>query len=145
MLARILHWICRLALGGLFIYAAYTKLKAPLLFEMAVSAYQLLPVWAVIKVAWLLPRLELVLGVVLIVGWGLRYTATFTALLLAAFLFAMTRSYLRGDAIDCACFGLGEAVSPITLARDTILFLLAVFLAVSAWRQARLRLATQSH
>lgn len=142
MFARILHWICRLALGGLFIYAAYTKLKAPLLFEMALSAYQLLPVWAVIKIAWLLPRVELALGLVLIVGWGLRYTSTFTALLMTAFLFAMTRSYLRGDAIDCACFGLGEAVSPFTLTRDTILFLMAVFLAVSAWRQARLRLAT---
>ncbi len=142
MLARILHWVCRLVLGGLFIYAAYTKLKAPLLFEMALSAYQLLPAWAVIKVAWLLPRLELALGVVLIVGWGLRYTSTFTALLMTAFLFAMTRSYLRGNAIDCACFGLGEVVSPFTLARDSGLFLMAVFLAVTAWRQARPQPAT---
>ncbi|MBA4394709.1 MAG: DoxX family protein, partial [Desulfobacca sp.] len=39
----LLHWACRLFLGGLFLYAGYTKIDNPLQFAAALEAYQLVP------------------------------------------------------------------------------------------------------
>ena len=45
---RVLTILLRLSLGGIFLYAAWTKLKDPwALFAMAIDSYQLLPTWAV--------------------------------------------------------------------------------------------------
>ena len=137
MTGRVLHWLCRLALGALFIYAGFTKVYPPdhqFLFEMAVSAYQLLPVWAVIVVARALPWFEMTLGLVLILGWKLRYTSTLTALIVSGFIAAMAITYARGIEADCGCFGFGEPISPFTLARDSLLLVMAVYLTVYASR-----------
>lgn len=137
MFARLLGWFARIVLGGLFVYAGFTKVY-PLdnwyLFELTLSTYQLLPVWGIRVVATLLPWLEMSLGVLLVVGWKLRFWATFTALLLSVFIAAMSITYFRGIEADCGCFGLGEPISPFTLARDSVLLALAVFLAVQSWR-----------
>lgn len=137
MIVRVLYWICRLGLGGLFIYAGLSKglypFESPFLFEVAVSSYQILPVQGVIVVAHVLPWLEVALGLLLLVGWKLRYFATFAALLLLAFIAAMTITYARGIEADCGCFGLGEPISPFTLARDAVVLVMAVFLAACAW------------
>ena len=135
MLLRVLEWICRLLLGALFVIAGYTKLGNPFLFEMAVDTYQLLPPIGVIVVARTLPWLELVLGMLLVRGWKLNYVATFTALLMGAFLLAMSITYARGIEANCGCFGLSEPISPMTLARDSLLFAFAVFLAIYSWRK----------
>ena len=44
-------------------------------------------------------------------------------------------TYARGIEADCGCFGLGEPITPATLTRDSLLFVLAVFLAIYAWRR----------
>jgi methylamine utilization protein MauE len=49
----------------------------------------------------------------------------------------MIISYARGLAIDCGCFGPGEALGPKTLLRDASLLALAIALAVLAMRPAR--------
>lgn len=137
MFLRVLAWTCRIALGVVFIYAGFTKLYPPehqFLFEMAVSTYQLLPVWAVIVVARTLPWLEIALGVLLLAGWRLRYVAVFTGALVGVFTAAMAITYARGIEANCGCFGFGERISPFTLARDSVMLLMAVFLSVSAWR-----------
>lgn len=138
MTLKVFELICRLVLGGLFVYAGFTKLYPPenrLLFEMAVSSYQLLPVPIVIVVAYVLPWVEVTLGVFLMAGWKLRYFATFAALLLGAFIAAMGITYARGIEADCGCFGLGEPISPFTLLRDSGVLVIALFLAVYAWRK----------
>ena len=136
--SRILEWIARLGLGALFIYAGYAKLQNPFVFEMAVDGYQLLPPTGVIVVARGLPWLEVVLGLVLWTGWKLRYSATFTTLLLGAFLVIMGITYARGIEAACGCFGTSEPIGPRTLARDSLIFAFAAALAGRAWRQ-RLR------
>ena len=137
MALRVFGWICRLILGGLFLYAGYTKLRNPFLFEMAVDAYRLLPPKGVIVVARSLPWLEVALGILLLAGWKIQYIASFTALLLGAFVVAMAVTYHRGIEATCGCFGFGERISPLTLARDSVLVALAVFLAVYSWRRNR--------
>ncbi|MFQ5817480.1 MAG: MauE/DoxX family redox-associated membrane protein [Terriglobia bacterium] len=148
----ILHWLtslrtgtglARLVLAAIFLYAGFTKglypFEEPFLFAIAVSSYQLLPEWAVIFVSRALPWLEIALGLVLLVGWKLRYVAAFTALLLTAFMVAMGITYARGIEADCGCFGFGEPISPLTLARDSLFLGLAFYLAVSAWRAPSVR------
>jgi len=130
---RILTLIFRIALGGLFAYAGYVKLREPLLFEMAVDAYRLLPPWGVIAVARTLPWVEVALGAMLLIGWQLKYVASVAALLLGVFVAMMAITYSRGTEASCGCFGFGEKIGPLTLARDTLLFGVAVFVAVQAW------------
>src|ERR1035438_8850015 len=67
--AGVLALILRVALGAIFVYAAWIKLREPwALFAMAIDSYQVLPVWAVEVVARALPWFELLLGVLLIAG-----------------------------------------------------------------------------
>ena len=137
MLWRILQWLARLFLAGLFLTAGYVKLRNPFLFEMAVDSYQLLPPTGVIIVARTVPWMEIALGLLLLVGWKLPYFATFTALLLGFFLTMMGIAYSRGIEATCGCFGFGGQVSSRTLARDAGLFGIAVYLAVYCWKRRR--------
>lgn len=130
---RVFEWLARLALGALFLYAGYAKLRNPFLFEMAVDGYQLLPPAGVIVVARGLPWLEVALGLLLWSGWKLPYSATLTTLLLGAFLTMMAITYARGIEAACGCFGTSEPISPRTLARDSGIFLIAAGLAGRAW------------
>lgn len=132
MIARILRFI----LGAVFLYAAYTKLRQPLsLFALSIDSYQLLPDYAVFAVAYTLPFVELGLGILLWIGWGLRLVATATVLILSTFFVLMLRSYGMGLTIDCGCFGAGESLSVKTLVRDGILLAAAIALAVLAFKR----------
>src|SRR5581483_3882007 len=114
----ILVWLVRLVLGGIFIYAAWIKLKEPwLLFAMSIDQYKVLPQWGVMAVARTLPWFELLLGLVLITGRLPKISSVAASALLALFFGLMVRAYAKGDTIDCGCFGPGEQISPLTLAR----------------------------
>jgi len=119
----------RIILAAVFLWAAYSKLKQSyLVFAMTIDAYQLLPEWAVLAVARLLPPFELLLGLALLAGWKLRVTALAAMLLMLAFFAILLASYGRGLTIDCGCFGVGEPLTPLTLARDGALVAAAVAL-----------------
>jgi uncharacterized membrane protein YphA (DoxX/SURF4 family) len=133
----------RVILGAVFVYAAYTKLREPwMLFAFAVNSYQVLPEWAVTIVARGLPWFELALGLFLLLGWKLRWTASAAAGLLAFFFTLMLYTYIknpRTEAISCGCFGFGEKLGPLTLARDASLLALAFAIVVGAFLTARRR------
>ncbi len=129
--------LLRLLLGAVFVYAAYMKLRDPwTLFAMSIDGYKLLPEWGVVTLARTLPWFELVLGLVLISGLALRYASVAGAALLGVFFVIMTISYARGMAIECGCFGPGEALGPKTLLRDGTLVILAIALAVLSMRRS---------
>ncbi len=127
----------RVALGIVFVYAAWTKLRDSwVLFAFQIDAYRLLPQWAVMAAARSLPWAELLLGVLLIVGKWLRLSASLVSLILISFLAAMARSYLKGMQIDCGCFGSGDVISPYTLLRDSGLLAASLILTWLAFRAA---------
>src|SRR5258705_939382 len=98
--------ILRIALGAIFVYAAWTKLKDPwALFAMAIDSYQVLPMWAVEWLARTLPWAELLIGVLLIAGRWMRLSTVITSLLLLVFFTLMIRAYVKGIEINCGCFG----------------------------------------
>jgi uncharacterized membrane protein YphA (DoxX/SURF4 family) len=116
---RALALVLRIALGAIFVYSAWSKLKDSwALFAMAVDSYQVLPLWGVQLVARTLPWAELLIGVLLIVGRWMRVATVTCSLLLVVFFGLMTRAHLKGMEINCGCFGPGEVISWRTLLRD---------------------------
>jgi uncharacterized membrane protein YphA (DoxX/SURF4 family) len=130
---RWLRLLLRLMLAGVFLYAAWTKLRQPwLMFALSIDAYQLLPEWAVLTTARVLPWLELAIGVLLLIGVWLRYVSILAAAILGVFFAIMLLSFGKGMGIDCGCFGVGEPLTAKTLARDGLLLAAAIMLAVLA-------------
>jgi uncharacterized membrane protein YphA (DoxX/SURF4 family) len=127
----------RVILGGVFIYAAYVKLRDPWeLFALAISQYQLLPLQMVEPIARTLPWAELAIGVLLVTGRWLRVAATGASLMLLTFFVLMIRADIKGMAINCGCFGgTDDIISWKTLLRDGSL--LACSLALTTWAYVR--------
>ena len=130
----VLALILRVALGAIFVYAAWIKLREPwALFAMAIDSYQVLPVWAVEVVARALPWFELLLGVLLIAGLWRHVSAAAASLLLAVFFGLMVRAMAKGMQIDCGCFGPGDRLSWVTLVRDGALLASSLFVTARAF------------
>ncbi len=125
---RILHWACRIVLGGIFIYSGYIKQQAPLEFSGAIAGYKLVPDALIFPLATYLPWAEMILGALILVGWKIRYFAAAAAALLLGFIVVLTITYFRGIDAQCGCFGFGERISPLTIARDGLILLPALFL-----------------
>jgi len=136
--AGVLASVLRVALGVIFVYAAWLKLHEPwALFAMAIDSYQVLPAWAVEVVARALPWFELLLGTLLIAGVWRKPATIAASLLLALFFGLMVRAMAKGMQIDCGCFGPGERLSWTTLLRDGALLASSVFVTTMALRSAR--------
>jgi uncharacterized membrane protein YphA (DoxX/SURF4 family) len=137
---RWLLLVGRLILGGVFLYAAYAKLSQPwMLFAMSINSYQMVSESSTKLLAQTLPWFELALGLLLLTGWALRWTATVASALLLFFFSVMLRAYMKNLAIFCGCFGVGEKLGPRTLTRDGSLAALAIAVAIGAFLMHRRR------
>jgi uncharacterized membrane protein YphA (DoxX/SURF4 family) len=151
--ARTLLILGRLVLAAIFLVAAYAKLKPQAavpwssasvktslsLFAMQVDSYQLLPPQLVSPVAHLLPPFELFLGLWLLSGVLLPYSALVTTLLIGAFFATQVRTYRAGLEINCGCFGPGERLGPKTLLHDGAFLALALAVTIGAFMLRRKR------
>ena len=140
---RWLSTIARLVLAGVWIAAGLSKITDLDASVRAVRAYRLLPELAAQLVGAGQPVIELLLGVLLLVGAGVRAGAVISAVLMLGFVIGISSAWARGLRIDCGCFGSGGQLaageSPSygwDLARDGGLFVLAVLLA--RWPSGRL-------
>jgi putative oxidoreductase len=138
---KTLRWVTfglRVALGVIFVYAAWVKLRLPWqLFAMSIDSYQLLPEPLVEFLARTLPWFELLLGLVLVTGRWLRVSASVTSLLLLVFFSLMVRAAVKGQEISCGCFGPGEAISWKTMLRDGSMLAGALFVTAMAFVRSR--------
>lgn len=124
----------RLILGGVFVYAGYTKLRQPwMLFAMSINSYQIVSESSTKILAQTLPWFELALGLMLLTGWILRWSATAASALLVFFFSVMLHAYMKNLEIFCGCFGVGEKLGPITLLRDGSLAALALAVAIGTF------------
>ncbi len=130
--------VARLVVGGVWIAAGWLKLADPTENVRAVRAYDLLPEGIVPAVGHTLPVLELVVGICLVVGLFVRWSAVVSGLLLLAFVIGISSAWARGLSIECGCFGGGGGPAagasdkyPWELARDVGLLLLSALL---VWR-----------
>ena len=134
---KYLPWVglvARLILGGTLIVAGYLKFDELDKSQMAVRAYELLPIPLANFMGIFLPFFELAIGILLVLGASTRIAAFLSGLLMFAFIIGISQAWARGLSIDCGCFGGGGQVAPgeadyvTPLLRDTGLTLLAIYL-----------------
>jgi uncharacterized membrane protein YphA (DoxX/SURF4 family) len=144
---RIFLLVGRLALGAMFLFAAYAKLKPQAampwsvgsvrtslsMFAMQVDSYQMLSPGAVSLAAHSLPFVELAVGLWLLTGLWLRFSTSITTLLLAGFFALMVRTYSLGLEINCGCFGPGEQLGKKSLLRDGSLLAFSIAVTICAF------------
>jgi protein-disulfide isomerase/uncharacterized membrane protein YphA (DoxX/SURF4 family) len=138
---RLRPWLgtlVRLALGVIWIWAAWSKLRAPREFVQAVRAYDATPEWLSKAIGYGLPVLELCLGILLILGIVVRMAAVASGVLFLVFLIGLIQASARGLQLECGCFGGGGATAGNTsytldILRDVGLLVLAGYLAWWSW------------
>jgi uncharacterized membrane protein YphA (DoxX/SURF4 family) len=154
-LRRAIIWIGRLVLGGIFLYAGYSKVFLPnnnlwpffvLKFSIStnisnfafqVEAFKLLPPWGVQFVAHTLPFAEIVLGLLVLIGWRLRIWASLLTLIMLGFFVVVTRAYLLHMNINCGCFATPEPIGPRKIVEDAALSALALLMTYFAFVESR--------
>jgi uncharacterized membrane protein YphA (DoxX/SURF4 family) len=128
--------LCRIFVGGLFLYAAATKLPDMAKFAVDVANYRLLPASLVPVTAAVVIGLEIVTGVLLVLGVWARPAAIALSGLLVVFTAGIAQALARGIDLKCGCFGGQQAATWWTVLRD--LAILAPALAVAFWGPGRL-------
>jgi uncharacterized membrane protein YphA (DoxX/SURF4 family) len=104
--------IARLILGGVLLVAGYLKAFTIDKSQMAVRAYEVLPIPLANFLGIILPWLEIGAGLLLILGFAVRYISIFGTALMLIFVIAIGQAWARGLSIDCGCFGGGGTVAP---------------------------------
>jgi len=123
--------LARLALGGVFVLASLDKIIHPQAFAEMIYNYQLLPGRAINLTAVVLPWLELILGLLLIIGRAMPGAVGLANLLLAAFFGALMFNLARGLNVHCGCFSTKPTGDPATwwyVIRDTGFLILGGYL-----------------
>ena len=154
-LRRAVIWIGRLLLGGIFLYAGYSKLFLPNFipwplfalrfslssnlsnFAVQVDSYKLLSADGVSFVAHTLPFAEITLGLLLLIGCQLRIWASVVTLIMLGFLGVVSRAYLLHMDINCGCFATPEPLTGMTVVRDSVFVALALVMTIFAFLEAR--------
>ena len=131
--------VARLGLAAVFLVSGVLKAIDPDATYVAVRAYDLLPKLGVALVAGALPWLEIVIGLLLLVGIATRAVAIASAVLLLGFMVGVTQAWARGLSIDCGCFGGGGAVDPGQTTYGRELLRDAGFLLLAGWLVVRPR------
>lgn len=127
----------RIIIGGVLIYAGFSKLVAPVgEFAAVIDAYKVLPTSSAIEFAGILPWIELYAGVFVLFGYFMKTGARVAAVLFAMFLVVMILTFLRDiHPASCGCFGAGIKLTPGQgIVLDAALLGLAYFLVAKSSR-----------
>jgi hypothetical protein len=140
--------VCRLVVGGIFIFTGYPKLLRPDDVARLVYGYRILHVDMVNLVGITMPWLELVAGLFLVIGIIPRSSALVIAGMLGMFIGAGSLALMRGLEIECGCFFpfMGDSKLGWDLVvRDAILVLLMLQVLIwpSTFLPARRRAAVR--
>lgn len=120
--SRVLNFVLRLVIGGVFLYAAVEKVLHPGAFAIAVRGYKLIPFSLSNLFAIALSWSELVAATFLILGIFTRKAASALFILLLVFMAAISTVLVRGMVIDCGCFGEGGShTSWLLLVRNALM------------------------
>ncbi|HEX7461531.1 MAG TPA: major coat protein [Dermatophilaceae bacterium] len=140
-LPEVIGLLARLIVGVVLIWAGAAKVTSPALSARAVRAFQILPYDFAGYVGYALPVVEILVGLLLVIGLFTRLSATVGGLLMVAFIIGIASAWARGLTIDCGCFGGGGTIAaaqtqyPRDILRDVGVA------ACAAWLVARPRTA----
>jgi uncharacterized membrane protein YphA (DoxX/SURF4 family) len=128
MLKLGIQFITRISVGAVFLYAGIAKSLDLNAFHQQIIAMNLLPVGSEFAVALGLCGLEILFGLLLLVGLWTRTAAFGVSVLLLGFMVVLINAMLGGTATECGCFGTGEALDGWTVLRDLGLLALSIFI-----------------
>ena len=121
--------LCRLVLGGVFIYASLDKIANPAEFAKAIGNYHVLPFGLENLLALFLPWLELLTGLLLIAGIMVDGATILIISMNIVFIFAISQALARGISIECGCFSVstegGSNIGFQTILRDFVYLIMA--------------------
>jgi len=95
----------RIFLGAFFIFSSIDKINDPESFAVSIENYRLFPVFIVNVIAITLPWIELVTGLLILMGIRVKENSFIINILLVTFNLLLIIALLRGLDIDCGCFG----------------------------------------
>lgn len=133
----------RVFLGGAFIFAAYNKIGGVQSFANAIKGFRVVDAdkhgYLIESAAYMMPWVEMIAGVMLVIGLWTRASAVIIWLLLVGFMAALIH-VIMDETIqaDCSCFGdinvggCGTSVGWCQVIRDVVLLVPTTYL---VWRQ----------
>jgi uncharacterized membrane protein YphA (DoxX/SURF4 family) len=136
----------QIALGIIFVVAAWPKIVDPPSFAHMIYNYRILPSGLINISALVMPWVELAIGLCLILGVWVRPARWIVTAMLVVFMIAISVNLLRGNAIDCGCFDTSAAnLTHEERIRDMWLVLLRdagmlLMVAQQAWAERKNRL-----
>jgi len=125
----------RIIVGAIFMYAGASKLIKPEQFADSIASFQVLPDTLINILALGLPPVEILAGLMMIIGWHWRAANLAILGLTLVFAVALAQGLARGLQIDCGCFGSGKPSVLKTwasLGRDVLLFAASLLTYLSA-------------
>lgn len=127
--------VARVALGAIWIWAAWSKLANPRGFVQTVRAFDATPEWLSKAIGYGLPVLEVCIGALLVLGIVTRAAAIVSGLLLFVFLIGLAQASARGIKLECGCFGgggttVGSTHYTLDILRDVGLIVVSAYLVI---------------
>jgi len=124
--------LVRIILSLVFIFAGIEKITNPAGFSDSIGYYKLFPSLLVNLSAIIIPWIELITGILLLLGISVKENAAIITTLLIIFTLAIIISLIRGLNIDCGCFGtaFGEKIGLLKVTENILLIICGVMLAV---------------
>ncbi len=131
---RVITLLLRLFLGGFYIAAGAVKIPDPGKFAEAVWNYRILPHALVNLAAITLPWIEVVAGILLVVGVWRKASVWLINAMTVLFIAAIASAVVRGLNIECGCFGTvgGRDVGLKAILEDLVLLACGLWIAWNA-------------
>jgi uncharacterized membrane protein YphA (DoxX/SURF4 family) len=139
-----LIFVSRLIIGGLFIYASVDKALHPLGFAQVIHNYRLFPPSLINIAAILLPWVEVLAGVLIIIGYKVRGSNLILGGLLVIYIMMLSITAYRGININCGCFSTSATVKSNLIAdilRDVVFLIFSLHIMAYYKSSHRHRLA----
>ena len=122
--------LARFILGGIFVWAGLAKIAEPALFAQMIRAYEVLPLPLIHAFAITVPWIEVLAGLLCLLGIWTRSSCMVILLLLVSFAGALGINIYRGADFSCGCFGFEGPADSLTFAlvKNLVLIGFAVLL-----------------
>jgi len=127
---RTIEWILRIGLGLFFLLAGLVKLLDPGSFQLEILDYRVIGYQLSWIVSYFLPSFEVVLGLGIMVRFGVKYALRAVSLLLVLYIGLLVWTWIQGIDINCGCLGEIDFVSgqPAAIGRDVVLLAVTLYL-----------------
>lgn len=120
--------ITRIYLALVFILSGLDKISNLSVFATSIENYKMFPVQIINIIAIVIPWIELITGVLLLLGFYIKENSIIIGAMLAVFTFAVISAVLRNLDIDCGCQGTfdGQKVGMLKIIENVSLIIVSL-------------------